>query len=154
MLGFNYRMDELRAAIGLVQLNRLKDWNNIRERLSLHYRKLIAELCSSVLVPFTDSWHSAHHLMPVVLPAAISRQAVIDRLRRVGIQTTIHYPPVHRLAFYRDRYPNCQLPLTEAFSRRELTLPLHPQMTPDTVELVVRSLAGALSAEVTAEAIA
>ena len=45
MLGFNYRMDELRAAVGLVQLKSLKEWNDIRRRLSLHYRKRIMELC-------------------------------------------------------------------------------------------------------------
>jgi dTDP-4-amino-4,6-dideoxygalactose transaminase len=154
MLGFNHRMDELRAAVGLVQLKRLKEWNDIRRRLSLHYRKRIMELCSSVTVPFTNPWLSAHHLMPVVLPLAIRRQTVIDRLRRRGIQTTIHYPPVHRLTFYFDLYPNCHLPRTGTFARRELTLPLHPQMTLDSVEFVVSSLAAALGAELPAEAIA
>jgi dTDP-4-amino-4,6-dideoxygalactose transaminase len=154
MLGFNHRMDELRAAVGLVQLKKLPEWNDIRRRLSLRYRQLIAEHCRSVTVPFTSLWPSAHHLMPVVLPAAIRRQTVIDRLRRRGIQTTVHYPPVHRLTFYRHRYPDCHLPRTEEFARRELTLPLHPRMTQDTVELVVNSLAAALGTELTAEALA
>src|ERR1700730_11845478 len=100
ILGFNYRMDELRAALGLVQLKRLPEWNQIRRRLSLHYRQLIAKCCPSVIVPFADPWPSAHHLMSVVLPTSISRQAVIDRLRKRSIQTTVHYPPVHRLTFY------------------------------------------------------
>ena len=108
MLGFNYRMDELRAAVGLAQLKRLTEWNDIRRRLSLHYRQLIAEHCPSVMVPFTDPWPSAHHLMPVVLPTAISvGRVVIDRLRKRGIQTTVHYPPIHRLTFYNDLYPDC-----------------------------------------------
>jgi len=152
MLGFNYRMDELRAAVGLVQLNRLPEWNDIRRRLSLRYRQLIAEHCPSVMVPFTNSWPSAHHLMPVVLPPAIRRQAVIDRLRKRGIQTTVHYPPVHRLTFYNDLDPKSCLPRTEEFAGRELTLPLHPRMTPATVELVVKSLTAALSAELPVEA--
>jgi dTDP-4-amino-4,6-dideoxygalactose transaminase len=154
MLGFNYRMDELRAAVGLVQLKRLPEWNDIRRSLSLRYRQLIARHCPSVMVPFADPWPSAHHLMPVVLPTAISRQAVIDRLRKRGIQTTVHYPPVHRLTFYQNLYPDVHLPRTDEFSRRELTLPLHPRMTPETVDLVVNSLAAALGAELPAEAIA
>lgn len=154
ILGFNYRMDELRAAVGLVQLKRLMEWNDIRQRLSLHYRQLIAEHCPSVMVPFTNPWPSAHHLMPVVLPPAFDRQAVIDGLRKDGVQTTVHYPPVHRLRFYNDICPDCTLPRTEEFARRELTLPLHPRMTPAAVELVVNSLAAALSAEVPMEAIA
>jgi len=129
MLGFNYRMDELRAALGLAQLKRLPEWNDTRRRLSLRYRQLIAERCPSVMVPFTNPWPSAHHLMPVVLPTAIRRQTVVDRLRKLGIQTTVHYPPVHRLTFYNDLYPDSHLPRTEEFARRELTLPLHPRMT-------------------------
>ena len=154
MLGFNYRMDELRAALGLVQLKRLPEWNDIRRRLSLRYRQLIAERCPSVMVPFTNPWPSAHHLMPVTLPTSIRRQTVVDRLRKLGIQTTVHYPPAHRLTFYNDLYPDSHLPRTEEFARRELTLPLHPRMTPATVELVVNSLAAALGAELPVEAIA
>jgi dTDP-4-amino-4,6-dideoxygalactose transaminase len=147
MLGFNYRMDELRAALGLAQLKKLTKWNDIRRRLSLHYRRLIAAHCPSVMVPFANPWPSAHHLMPVVLPAAVDRQAVIDVLRTRGIQTTVHYPPVHRLTFYNDLYPDCHLPRTEEFARRELTLPLHPRMTLASVDFVVKSLAAAPSAE-------
>jgi dTDP-4-amino-4,6-dideoxygalactose transaminase len=154
ILGFNYRMDELRAALGLAQLKRLSEWNDIRRRLSLRYRQLIAEHCPSVMVPFANPWPSAHHLMPVVLPTGIARQAVIDRLRKRGIQTTVHYPPVHRLTFYNDLYPDSCLPRTEEFARRELTLPLHPRMIPATVALVVNSLTAALGAEFPVEAIA
>jgi dTDP-4-amino-4,6-dideoxygalactose transaminase len=154
MLGFNYRMDELRAAIGLVQLKRLSGWNDIRRNLSLHYRQLVARHCPSVMVPFADHWPSAHHLMPVVLPVEASRQAVIDRLRSDGVQTTIHYPPVHCLTFYKDICADGRMPRTEDFARRELTLPLHPRMTPTTVEQVVKSVATALSAERPLEAIA
>jgi dTDP-4-amino-4,6-dideoxygalactose transaminase len=146
LLGFNYRMDELRAALGLAQLKRLTGWNDIRRRLSMHYRQLIREHCGSVIVPFADARVSAHHLMPVLLPTASSRQRVIDGLRNQGIQTTVHYPPVHRLTFYNDRDPHCSLPRTEEFARRELTLPLHPLMTPATVEFVVSALAGTLNA--------
>ena len=154
MLGFNYRMDELRAAIGLAQLRKLTGWNDSRRRISLHYRQLIAEHCPSVIVPFANPWPSAHHLMPVVLPPGIGRQSVIDGLRNDGVQTTIHYPPVHRMTFYREICPGFALPRTDAFARRELTLPLHPRMTPATVELVVNSLAAALGSETSLEEVA
>lgn len=145
VLGFNYRMDELRAALGLVQLKKLPEWNDIRRRLSATYRELMAEHCASVMIPFEDPWPSTHHLMPVVLPSATGRQRVIDRLRKHGIQTTIHYPPVHRLTFYRDLYPDTRLPRTEDFARRELTLPLHPRMTTLDVRRVVVALTAALA---------
>ena len=154
ILGFNYRMDELRAALGLAQLKKLPEWNAIRRTLSQTYRDLMAEHCPSVMVPFEAPWPSAHHLMPVVLPTATSRQPVIDRLRKRGIQTTVHYPPVHHLTFFRDLYPDTTLPRTEDFARRELTLPLHPRMTEADVELVVKSLAVSLGAEYPVGAVA
>lgn len=147
VLGFNYRMDELRAALGLVQLKKLPGWNDCRRQLSATYRELMAEHCPSVMVPFESLWPSTHHLMPVVLPPATSRQRIIDRLRKRGIQTTVHYPPVHRLTFYRDLYPEMSLSRTEDFARRELTLPLHPRMTPLDVERVVNGLSAALTTD-------
>lgn len=146
LLGFNYRMDELRAAVGLVQLRKLPGWNDTRRNLSLHYRRRLAERCPSVLVPFKASWVSAHHLLPVVLPGAGARQPLIEQLGKRGIQTTIHYPPVHRLTFYQDLYPGMSLPNTEDFCARELTLPLHPAMTPADVDHVANGLANELPA--------
>lgn len=154
ILGFNYRMDELRAALGLAQLKKLPEWNETRRQLSVSYRQQIAEHCPSVMVPFEVLWPSAHHLLPIVLPAGANRQRIIERLRRRGVQTTIHYPPVHRLTLYRDLYPDASLPRTEEFARRELTLPLHPSMTPSTVNRIVESLAAAVAAEYPVGAVA
>lgn len=146
MLGFNYRMDELRAAVGLVQLKALTQRNETRARLTAVYRLLLAERCPSVVVPFAAAHASAHHIMPILVPAAGARQAVVDCLRDNGIQTTVHYPPVHRLTLYKDRWPANSLPRTEDFARREITLPLHPRMHPSTVAFVVDRLALALRA--------
>lgn len=145
MLGFNYRMDELRAAIGLVQLQNLQEWNEIRRILAVLYRRLIAERCPAVTVPFSEPRTSAYHIMPILLPRYARRQDVIDELRTLGIQTTIHYPPVHQMTFYRERYPDTYLPRTEDFAQRELTIPLHPQITSPVAEAVVAALAAALS---------
>jgi dTDP-4-amino-4,6-dideoxygalactose transaminase len=146
MLGFNYRMDELRAAVGLVQLLKLKRWNGIRSRLTMLYRRLIAERCPSVCVPFAELQISTYHIMPVLVPHAAKRDAVIEHLRDRQIQTTIHYPPVHGLTFFQKRDPNSHLPRTEAFAKREVTLPLHPQMNAETVGTVVDALASAVEA--------
>jgi dTDP-4-amino-4,6-dideoxygalactose transaminase len=140
MLGFNYRMDELRAAIGLVQLGNLLEWNEIRRILVALYRRLITMRCPQVIVPFSDARTSAHHIFPVLLPPHHDRQQVVDHLRASEVQTTIHYPPIHTLTFYRKMYPSLHLPQTEAFASRELTLPLHPLMTSADVETVVDAL--------------
>ncbi|WP_029076577.1 DegT/DnrJ/EryC1/StrS family aminotransferase [Kaistia adipata] len=144
MLGFNYRLDELRAAIGIVQLRGLPGWNEIRQILVMQYRRLIAQQCPAVAIPFSAPRLSAYHIMPILLPDAAQRQDVIDRLRSQGIQTTIHYPPVHKMTLYRERCPGVHLPKTEAFAQRELTIPLHPDITTKTVEGVVAALADAV----------
>lgn len=144
MLGFNYRMDELRAAVGLVQLKQLPNWNAIRGQFTALYRNLIAERCPSVRVAFAEPRISTNHIMPVLLPDAAMRSAVIEHLRDREIQTTIHYPPVHRLTYFKRRYPDTRLPKTEEFAQRELTLPLHPGMTTESVEAVVEGLASGM----------
>ncbi len=154
MLGFNYRMDELRAAIGLVQLNSLASWNEARRHLVDQYRRLIAERCPAVKVPFAAPRTSSHHLMAVLLPTGLARQDVIDHLRTRGIQTTIHYGPVHQLTLYRQLCPGVHLPRTEDFAQRELTLPLHPAMDADDVEMVVAALADAVVGDVAVGAVA
>ena len=147
MLGFNYRMDELRAALGLVQLKELRRWNSVRAKLTSAYRQLIAKYCPSVIVPFTNGELSAYHIMPVVLPEERDRQWVVDRMRDAGIQTTVHYPPIHKLTYYRVHYPGIRLPNSEEFAAKELTLPLHPRMSTEVVEKVVATLSLALSPE-------
>ena len=154
MLGFNYRMDEMRAAIGLVQLRKLPGWNEVRGRLVAHYRQLITEHCPSVTVPFLQQRPSTFHIMPVVLPVGAARQEVIDHLRENGIQTTIHYPPVHLMTLYRELCPDVRMARTEDFALRELTLPLHPRMGVETVERVVSTLARAVQAETVVRAVA
>jgi dTDP-4-amino-4,6-dideoxygalactose transaminase len=146
MLGWNYRMDEFRAAVGLVQLKSLRQWNERRRDLVRAYRDALGEHCPGVQVPFANArGPSAHHFVPAVLPDGADRQAVMGRMRDAGVQTTVHYPPIHRLSFYRERYPNVSLPKTEAFAHRELTLPLHPKLQNRDVETVANALAAALS---------
>lgn len=147
MLGFNYRLDEMHAAVGLVQLSHLQDWNARRMHLANAYRRLMTLQCPEIFVPFNEGWRSAHHIMPVLLPEGSDRQAVVDHLRANEIQTTIHYTPVHALTLYRGLYPQLTLARTEAFARRELTLPLHPLMTDETVSRVVTALASSIRGE-------
>jgi dTDP-4-amino-4,6-dideoxygalactose transaminase len=147
MLGFNYRMDELHAAVGLVQLGHLQAWNAKRAELTSAYRKLTTALCPEILVPFDNDWLSAHHILPVLLPEGFDRQMVVDDLRTRGIQTTIHYTPVHTLTLYRGMFPLIALGKTETFARRELTLPLHPKMTAESVSFVVEALTASVSKE-------
>ncbi len=148
MLGFNYRMDELRGAVGLVQLRHLDEWNDMRRIATQTYRVLLEEYCPDVLVPFQSPRPSTHHIMPVLLPRDVDRQRISDSLRADGVQTTNHYPPIHWFTWFRAKFPGIRLPSTEEFAMRELTLPLHPKLSAGQVKLVTRSLAKALEHQV------
>lgn len=144
MLGFNYRLDELRAAVGLAQLRHLPEWNAKRIALSGSYRRKLASAAPAILVPFDEAHPTAAHLMPVLLPADCHREGIMDSLRASGVQSSIHYPPVHLFSYYRKILPNIVLPKSEEFCRRELSLPLHAALEEPDVERVVTCLSAAL----------
>jgi dTDP-4-amino-4,6-dideoxygalactose transaminase len=138
--GCNYRMDEIRAALGLVQLKKLKMNNQRRKELVQRYRENLLEARNPVSIPFTeeDLGASANHLFVVLLPPGIERNTVMSGLKEAGIQSSIHYPPIHQFTFYRsllqDR--NFELPVTEAVAQRLITLPLSAGMGEDQVDAV------------------
>jgi dTDP-4-amino-4,6-dideoxygalactose transaminase len=145
VLGYNYRMNELNAAIGLVQLGKLYEWNEKRRVLTSAYETYLHQYCPEVTMAFSTNRISCHHILPIVLPVDADREWVIDEMREGKIQTTIHYPAVHTLSLYRERFPSVDLPVTEEFAARELTLPLHPKMVETQVEHVTLMLAKSLA---------
>lgn len=146
-LGYNYRIDEMRSALGRVQLQKLPAGNKKRAELTALYRDLMTELTPLVKIPFENSrGTSCHHILPVLLPTNVDRNRVMELLKQAGIQTSIHYPPVHRFSTYMNEWleRSSPLPLTEEVASRELTLPLYPTMSTDQVYWVVEALKGAL----------
>lgn len=144
MLGYNYRMDELRAAIGLVQLSKLGGWIAKRTALARLYRSLLAQDCPSVLMPF-EAWPtSTHHILPIVLPPDVEPRRIANELRARRIQTTNHYPPTHLFSWHGKLLPGARLARTEDFAARELTLPLHAGLQEEDVRYVVSMLAESL----------
>jgi dTDP-4-amino-4,6-dideoxygalactose transaminase len=142
--GFNFRMDELRGALGLVQIERLSGWNKTRVELMASYRARLAEQVPEVVVPFDAHHPTSGHIMPVVLPPGCDRAALMAAMRAAGIQTSVHYPAIHQFTYYQDQYGGITLPHTEDFSLRELTLPLHPALDSADVDRVTDTLAASL----------
>ena len=145
--GLNYRLDEVRAALALVQLRRLLDRNLARREHVVRYRELLDGV-DEISFPFHGEDRlrdSAHHLAVALLPVGVSRDLIREALRAERIQTSVHYPPIHRFTSYKAaaRRP---LPRTDAISDRILTLPLYPHMSSSDVELVAQVLAGAVHA--------
>ncbi|RJR55011.1 MAG: DegT/DnrJ/EryC1/StrS family aminotransferase [Desulfobacteraceae bacterium] len=142
--GLNYRMDEMRAALGLVQLGKLAAANAERERLTRHYIHLLSDV-EGITIPFVDypNCKPSYHIFPILLDKGIDRLSVINKLKEEGIQSSIHYPSFHEFSAYKDFGLN-DTPVATEISKRELTLPLFPTMGFEKVELVVKALKKAL----------
>lgn len=144
--GTNARLDEMRAALLRVQLAKLPGALARRRQLFSRYVEALRD--TSVVVPFSVGQHADEllstgvHIMPVLLPSRSDRAVVMEHLKSAGIQTSIHYPPIHRFVVYRDDNPG--LSRTGELADRELTLPFYPDMTDEDVDTVVAELLDAV----------
>ena len=144
--GFNYRLDEVRAAIGLVQLDRLERQNEARRRIVSRYRDMV-EAVDGLTMPYANvPSHavSSAHLAVVLLPEHTDRAGVRERMLAEGVQTSVHYPPIHSFSGYESVARRRRLPRTDDVAGRLLTLPLFPHLRDDQAEHVVRTLRAAV----------
>ncbi|MBX3729031.1 MAG: DegT/DnrJ/EryC1/StrS family aminotransferase [Candidatus Sumerlaeia bacterium] len=138
--GHNFRMCELRAAIGREQLRKVGAANRRRGELASRIREGITARAPEVRFPFTDrdQTASSHHLLVAILPHDVDRRDFMRRMTERGIQTSIHYMPLHRFTHTTglwDEPPH--LPVLESIEHRMVSLPLGPGFTDAQVDLVV-----------------
>lgn len=139
-LGFNYRMDDIRAAIGMAQLDKIQ--KDLEKRALI--RKMYVEILRNfrgVILPFADHKDFAsNYIFTIVLENSTSkkRDKVREKLADAGIQTSVHYPSVHRFSIYRQF--SCSLPFTEYVSDNAITLPMHARLDQDDVIYITSNL--------------
>jgi dTDP-4-amino-4,6-dideoxygalactose transaminase len=139
-LGYNYRLDEPRAALLHARLASLEDDLRARRRLVHRYRRLLADVVG-ISSPYADEDvdHSSCYVMPVLVDPPIMRDPLREELRRRGVQTSVLYPAIHEFTAYRDA-ARAPLPRTECAARRQLTLPLYPHLSDADQDHVVDAL--------------
>ena len=138
--GYNYRLDDIRASIGLVQLDKLAP--DLERRIAVHKRYIerLSEL-RDIMIPYRNHRHrSSHHIFPIVIREGgrARRDAIRQAMARRDIQTSVHYPAVHRFSIYADRAAS--LPNTEYIADHEITLPMFGALTEAQVEQVAQAL--------------
>ena len=148
-LGYNYRMTELQAALGVSQMTRLDEFVERRHALADRYDTLLADL--SLILPYRNPANqSALHLYPIqVQPeSGKTRQQIFDYLRAHGIGANVHYIPVHTQPYYRQRFgfkPG-DFPNAETYYSRAISLPLYFSLSEDEQDTVVAMLKQAFQA--------
>lgn len=136
-LGYNFRLDDIHAAIAIEQLKKLP--KDLEQRITV--RKLYIDLLSKVeniVVPFADNTEfTSNYIMPIVITKGTveDRDAIRNKIHEAGVQTSVHYPAIHRFSIYKDY--GAVLPQTEYVTDHEITLPMYAALTMADVEYIV-----------------
>ncbi len=148
-ISHNLRASDINCALAASQLKKLGRFLAQRQALMNHYRVRLAELAPVVtLAPLSADMEPGWHLCAVQIDfeaIAIGRKALMERLRKRGIGTQVHYLPVNLHPFYRNRYGEIHLPGALSYYQRTLSLPLFPTMTSADVDRVVDELAACIA---------
>lgn len=147
-IGWNYRMPDILCALGISQLKKLDRFIRRREEIALFYDRLLSPLAPALKpVPRGNDPHGLHLYALLIDFAELgtTRTKFMSALRAENIGSQVHYLPVHRQPYYRDRYGERELPGADAYYARCLSIPLFPAMTDGDVERVAAALAKLVS---------
>ena len=140
IVGYNFRMTDLAAAIGLVQLGRLPQWTESRIANAAHFSRHLKKVAVPVAV--ADTTH-VFHQYTVRVPAGADRDRIVTKLNERGVGARVYYArPIHQQPVFasQDRFRNVQLPETERASREVISLPVHPALTDAERDYVVQEV--------------
>jgi dTDP-4-amino-4,6-dideoxygalactose transaminase len=140
-LGFNYRMTDMQAALGLSQMQRLDDFILKRHAIAQRYTQQLSELPINTPWQHPDTF-SAYHLYPIRIK---NRKSVFDKLRSADIGVNVHYIPVHTQPYYQNLgFKIGDFPVAEAYYQEAISLPMYPTLTETQQDLVIDLLHKAL----------
>jgi UDP-4-amino-4,6-dideoxy-N-acetyl-beta-L-altrosamine transaminase len=142
-LGFNYRMNDIQAALGLNQMKRVDEFVKSRTKIAKYYNNELTEL------PLTTPWqapyaHSSYHLYPILINSnkcGKSQRQVYDELRKKDIAVNLHYTPVHRHPYYANLgFKKNDFPVAEKFHQEVISIPIYPSLQDKHKDYVVKTL--------------
>ena len=142
-LGFNYRMNDIQAALGLSQIKRLDDYVKIRHKLAKVYDRELRSLLIKTPLQSTGVY-SSYHLYPIRIKENTKgtiQQKIYETLRKDGIAVNLHYIPVHRQPYYENLgFKKNDFPESEQFHREAISLPMFPTLSNQQQDIVIQSL--------------
>ena len=146
-LGFNFRMSEIQAAIGLKQMEKLSAITESRREIAKRYKEELETLNGIAMLhdPESDFYRQGvFHLLEVKIekPYPLKRDTLYDFLKKKGITTGVHYPPLHMFSYYKKttKYRKGDFPQAEALYSKILSLPMFPFMTELEFQTIINAL--------------
>ncbi len=142
MLGRNYRMTDIQAALGISQLKKIDHFIERRNEIASYYKKLLQDIVSISLPSIKEGIRHGWHIYTVLLEGSINRNGLFKYLRTENIGANVHYIPVYRHSYYLETfdYNKKDYPVTEDVFERIITLPLYPSMKETDVEYVASAI--------------
>lgn len=139
-LGYNFRLDDIHAAIAIEQLKKLP--GDLEKRIAVRERYIQnLSKVANIVVPFADNTEFvSNYIMPIVLTkgTAEDRDKIREAIHAAGIQTSVHYPAIHRFSIYKDY--GAVLPQTEYVTDHEITLPMYAALTLEQVDFICETV--------------
>ena len=145
-LGYNFRMDDIRASIGCVQMKKLQEDLIKRALVRQRYVEKLSQL-DKIIVPFADhQGFVSNYIMPIVLINSTreKRDLIREKIHAAGIQPSVHYPAVHKFSIYKNI--GGVLPKTEYVSDNEITLPMYAKLTDNEIDTIVDTVINIVNA--------
>ena len=145
--GFKYNFTDIQASLGLAQLRKIDRMLDYRKEIYQKYNSAFKDNALIKLYKIKNDRESAHHLYPILLDInnlTINRAEFINKLKELGIGTSVHFIPLYRHPFYRD-YLNLSpdmFPVSEFIYERIITLPIWPGMTNSQINRVAETVNG------------
>ena len=138
--GYNYRLDEIRAALGITQLKRIKKINELRKKASSYYNKNLQNIPGIILPDMVnDKTHSYHlYTIRVTKPYKLSRNQLFKKLKDNGIRTTVYWMPIHKYTAYRKFVKTSNTLNTTKIYDEILALPLFPNISKKHQDAVIK----------------
>jgi perosamine synthetase len=138
-LGYNLRMNDMQAAIGLTQLPKLAGWNKKRQENAEFLTRELSKVAGVVPPPVRDNGEHVFHQYTIRVS---NRDEAAEKLREQGVGVGVHYPlPIHKQPYYQKLGFQDSLPVSEAASREVLSLPVHPSLSQADLEHIVGAVA-------------
>jgi dTDP-4-amino-4,6-dideoxygalactose transaminase len=139
MLGYNMRLTDLAAAVGLVQLEKLKEWNSTRRANAAYLSEHLSKINGVVTPKIRADAEHVFHQYTIRIP---DRDNSAQKLREKGVGVGIHYPtPIHKQPLYQDLGYYDALPFAETACREVLSLPVHPSLNRDDLDCIIQAVA-------------
>lgn len=142
-LGFNYRMSDIQAALGISQLQKINQFIKKRRRIASVYDKFFKDNPYFDIISAVEKNIAAHHLYPILLrnKSKNNKKKIFDQLRKKGVGVQVHYIPVYLHPYYQNLgYHQGLCPVAEKFYKREISIPIYPAMNNNNITYVIKTI--------------